>query len=83
MTGISRLERGVPLVLSMMLDVVMDVEDSSLQSMTERIRTVRMKDIPGKNVGIITSYLKGVILLLDNCNSLPTDILGLLNDVMT
>ena len=51
--------------------------------MTERIKTVRMKDIPGENVGIIASYLKGVILILDNCNSLPTDVLELLNDVMT
>ena len=60
----------------------MDVEDSSLRSMTDHIKTVRMKDIPGKNVGTIASYFKGVVLLLDNCNSLPTDVLGLLNDVM-
>ena len=66
-----------------MLDVVMDVEDSSLRSIIDRIKTVRMKDIPGENVGTIASYLKGVMLLLDNCNSLPTDVLGILNDVMT
>ena len=42
-----------------------------------------MKDIPGENVGTIASYLKGVIILLDNCNSLQTDVLGFLNDVMT
>ena len=47
----------------------MDVEDSSLRSTIERIKTVRMKDIPGENVGTTASYLKGVILLLDNNNN--------------
>ena len=83
LTGVPSMEKGGPLAFKMMLDVVMDVEDSSLRSMTGRIKTVRMKDIPGENIGTIASYLKGVILLLDNCNSLPTDVLGLLNDVMT
>ena len=83
LTGVPSMEKGGPLAFKMMLEVVMDVEDSSLRSMTDRIKTVRMKDIPGENIGTIASYLKGVILLLDNCNSLPTDVLGLLNDVMT
>jgi len=83
LTGISGLERGGHMVLKMMLEVVMDVEDGSLRSMTEMIKTVRMKDIPGENMGVIASYLKAVIFLLDNCNSLPTDVLELLNDVMT
>ena len=66
--GISGLEQCGPLVFKM-VEVVMNVEDSSLRSMTEKIKTVRMKYIPGENVGVIASYLKGVILLLDDCNS--------------
>ena len=71
------------MVFKMMLNVAMDVEDSSLRSITDGIKTVRMKDIPGENIGIIASSLKGVILLLDNYNSLPTDVLRLLNELMT
>ena len=41
-----------------------------------------MKNIPGENIRHITSYLKGIILLLNNYNSLPTDLFGLLNDTM-
>jgi len=39
-----------------------------------------MKDIPGENVGVIISYLKGALLLLHNCNKMPTDVMELLND---
>jgi len=39
-----------------------------------------MKDVPGENVGTIVSHLKGALLLLANCNCLPTDIVGLIND---
>ena len=39
-----------------------------------------MKDVPGENVGLIGSYLKGALLLLGNYGKLPTDIIGLLND---
>lgn len=83
LTGVPSMEKGVPLVFKMMFDVVMDIEDSSLWSMTDRIKTVRMKEIPGENIGTIVSYLKGVILILDNCNSLPTDVLGLIKNVMS
>ena len=41
LTEISGLEQGGPLVFQMMLEVVMYVDDSSLRSMTERIKTVR------------------------------------------
>lgn len=34
-------------------------------------------------MGVIVSYFKVVTPLLDNYNSLPTDVLELLNDVMT
>jgi len=39
-----------------------------------------MKDVPGENVRMIVSYLKGAILLLASCNFLPTGTSRLLND---
>ena len=42
-----------------------------------------MKDVPGKNVGTVVSYLKGALLLLQNCAVIPTDAMGLLNNVMS
>ena len=82
LTGVPAMDHGDPLVFKMTLEVTMAVKESSLRSMTEQIKNVRMKDISGEHVGTIVIYLKGVILLLDNCNSLPTDVLGLLNDFM-
>ena len=41
-----------------------------------------MKDVAGENVGTVVSYLKGALLLLQNCGAIPTDIMGLLNDGM-
>jgi len=77
------MERGGPLVFKLMLDVVIDVEGSPLRSMTDRIKKVQVKDIPGENVDTIIIYLKGVVMLLDNRNILPTDVMGMLNDVMS
>ena len=39
-----------------------------------------MKDIPGKNVGTVVSYLKGTLLLLANYGKLPTDAMTIICD---
>ena len=65
-----------------MLNIVMDVENSVLSSLTEELQTLRMKDVPGGNVGTVVSYLKGSLLLLRNCLAIPTDVMGLIQDVM-
>ena len=54
----SELESGGSLILKKILDIVMDVDDSVLQSLMESIQNLRMKDVPGKNVGTLVSYLK-------------------------
>ena len=82
LVGISDLEAGGPLVLKKTLDIVMYVDDSTLRSLTEALQTLRMKDVAGENMSTIVSYLKGALLLLQNCGAIPTDIMGLLNDVM-
>ena len=65
-----------------MLDIVMSVDDSALRSLTEALQHLWMKDVAGENVETLVSYLKGALLLLQNCSALPTDTMGLLNDVM-
>jgi len=41
-----------------------------------------MKYVTGENVGTVVSYLKGALMLFQNCRGLPTDIMGLLNNIM-
>lgn len=78
----SEIESRGPLVFKKILDIVMDVDDSVLRSLTEALQNLRIKDVPGDNVGTVASYLKGVLLLLHNSSTIPTDVMGLLNDVM-
>ena len=65
-----------------MIDVVMDVNNSALRSLTESMQNLRMKDVAGENVGTVVSYLKGALFLLQNCSTIPIDTMGLLNNVM-
>ena len=60
----STLEMIGPIILKIMLDIIMDVNDSALGVLTENLQNVRMKDIRGENVSTIVSYLKGALLLL-------------------
>ena len=73
---------GGPLVLKKILEIVMDYDDLALHSLIEALQSLRMKDVPGENVGTVVSYLKGELLLLQNFSAIPTNIMGLLNDVM-
>ena len=60
----------------------MDVDYITLRSLTESLKSLRLADVPGKNVGTAVSYLKGALLLLKKCNAVPTNSMGLLNNVM-
>ena len=76
------MEMGGPLVLKLMLDIIMDVDDSALRALTQSLQTLGLKDVPGENVCTSVRYLKGALLLLQNFSGLPTDTMGLLNDTM-
>ena len=80
--GVTPLESGAPLVLKLMLDIVMDVNDSTLRFLTQNLQTLWMKDVPGENVGTIVSYLKGHYFYLKNCKKMPTYVMVLLNDTL-
>ena len=64
MVGVSALESGGPVVLKMILDVVMDIDESSLRSLTQGLQALRLKDVPGEHFGTVVSYLKGMLTLL-------------------
>ena len=76
------MEIGGPLVLKLMLDIIIDIDDSALRALTQSLQTLRLKDIPGENVCTAVSYLKGALLLLQNCSGLPTNTMVLLNEIM-
>ena len=78
---VSSLESGGPLTLKLMLNLVMDVDEAALRSLIQNLQLLRMKDVAGENVGTVVSYLKGALVLLSNCKCLPTDMMGILNDI--
>ena len=82
LVGVSELESGDPLVLKKMLDIVMDVDDSALCSLTEALQNIRITEVPGENVRTVVSYVKGALLLLQNCVAVPTETMGIINNVM-
>ena len=41
-----------------------------------------MKDVAGENVRTMVSYLKGALILLQNCDGFPTDTIVLLKNIM-
>ena len=60
------MDMGGPLVLKLMLNIIMDVNDSILRALMQRLQTLRLKEIPRENIYIAVSYLKGALLLLQN-----------------
>jgi hypothetical protein len=81
LVGVLPMESGGPLVLYNMMNIIMDIDDSALRSLTENLQVLRLKDFPGENVETTVSYLKGALMLLSNCGKMPNDIIGLLKDI--
>ena len=77
------MELGGALALKKILNIVMNINDAALRSLIESLHNLRMKDVPGENVGTVVSYLKVTLILLQNYLAIPTDTIGLLNDVMS
>ena len=50
LVGVDAMEMGGPLVLKFMLDIIMDVDESALRSLTQSLQTLCLKDVPGENV---------------------------------
>ena len=43
---------------------------------------LQLKDIPMENIGTATTYLKGILILIQNCSQIPSDTTGLLSNIM-
>ena len=82
LVGVNPMDMGVPLVLKLVIDIIMDVDDSALREITQSFQTLCLKDVPGENICTAVSYLKGARLLLQNFSDLPTDTMGLLNNTI-
>ena len=60
------LEAGVPLLITLILDVVMNIEGSALWPLAQSLQPLSLEDAPDKSISAIVSYLKGALLLLEN-----------------
>ena len=66
-----------------MLGLIMDVDTAAPRLIDQSLHTLCLQDIPGEDFSTAASYLKGALLLIQNCcEVLLTDTLGLLNDIM-
>ena len=61
---------GEPLALKPMLEIVIDMDNSALYSLTQHLQTNGLKDIPSKHVLAIKLYPKGDLMLLHARSSL-------------
>jgi len=52
------MESRGPLILKLMLEIIMDVDNSDLRALTTSLQTLWFKDAPGENVCTAVSYLK-------------------------
>jgi len=76
LVGIFELESGGLLVFKMIPDIVIDVEDNALRSLAQSLQKLRLTDVPGENVGTAVNYFKGALMLLQNCDIVPTDMIA-------
>ena len=60
----------------------MDVDDSAIYALIQNLQVLRMKDAPKENVGTVVSFLKGALMLIQNCAMLLTDNIALMNNTM-
>ena len=47
---VTDLDSGGPLVLKKMMEMLMDVDDNTLRSLTESLQSLCLKDVPGKTL---------------------------------
>ena len=60
----------------------MDVDDSAIRALIQNLQVLRMKEAPEENVGTVVSFLKGVLVLIQNCATLLTGTIALMNNTM-
>ena len=56
MVGVNMMEMGGNLVLKLMLEIIMDINNSALRALTQSLQTLRLNYVPSENVCTTVSY---------------------------
>jgi hypothetical protein len=59
------------------LSLVLSTTEKSLRSLTDKLSKLVITDFPGENVTKAVSFIRGVILILNDNQSLPSDLISL------
>lgn len=69
--------KGGPTYLKLLLSLVLSTTEKSLRSLTDKLSKLVITDFPGENVTKAVSFIRGVILILNDNQSLPSDLISL------
>ena len=63
------IQRGGPLLLLIILKKIIDVSESSVRYLQNRLKTIDLKKIPGENVDDVVSLIKSTVFALQQCST--------------
>jgi hypothetical protein len=69
--------KGGPTYLKLLLSLVLSTTEKSLRSLTDKLSKLSITDFPGENVTKAVSFIRGVVLILRDNQSLPSDLISL------
>jgi hypothetical protein len=69
--------KGGPTYLKLLLSLVLSTTEKSLRSLTDKLSKLSITDFPGENVMKAVSFIRGVVLILRDNQSLPSDLISL------
>ena len=62
-------QQGGPLMLFFILKRIIDVSESSITGLQQRIKTLKLTDLPGENVDEAVSLIKSALRVLEQCST--------------
>jgi hypothetical protein len=78
------IEQGGPLIFKILLELITSLTHQTAATLVTRMRILTMQDdlLPGENIDLVVSYLRGALNRLKICNHVPPDICSIINDVL-
>jgi hypothetical protein len=70
--------KGGPTYLKLLLSLILSTTEKSLRSLTNKLAKLKITDFDGENVTKAVSFIRGVVLILRDNKSLPTDLTSLI-----
>lgn len=70
--------KGGPTYLKLLLSLILSTTEKSLRSLTDKLARLKITDFDGENVTKAVSFIRGVVLILRDNKSLPTDLTSLI-----